>query len=158
MSSSGATRTASSAPATSGMAFVAYGLGNFVYFREDGESGRSGVLQVTITGREVDKYSWVPTRITHGIPVPLTGAAGAADVDGVGEPPQLQRLVAVARPHPRRMRPGPDGWRRRVGEALERGDRDGDRGALLGRERVERVIEDLGALAAPLAGGGAPSA
>ena len=63
-----------------GTAFVAYGLGNFVYFREDGESGRSGVLQLTVTGREVDKYSWVPTRITHGIPVPLTGAAAAADV------------------------------------------------------------------------------
>ena len=28
-----------------GTAFVAYGLGNFVYWREDGESGRSGVLQ-----------------------------------------------------------------------------------------------------------------
>jgi len=63
-----------------GTAFVAYGLGNFVYFREDGESGRSGVLLVTATGREVDKYSWVPTRITHGIPIPLTGAAAASDV------------------------------------------------------------------------------
>ena len=63
-----------------GTAFVAYGLGNFVYFREDGESGRSGVLQLTVTGREVDEYSWVPTRITHGIPIPLTGAAAAADV------------------------------------------------------------------------------
>ena len=41
--------------------------------------------------------------------------------------------------------------RDRVGEALECGDRDGDGGAFLGRERVERVIEDLSALAAPLA-------
>jgi hypothetical protein len=63
-----------------GTAFVAYGLGNFVYFREDGESGRSGVLLVTATGREIDKYSWVPTRITHGIPIPLTGAAADTDV------------------------------------------------------------------------------
>ncbi|GMU80006.1 MAG: poly-gamma-glutamate biosynthesis protein [Acidimicrobiia bacterium] len=60
-------------------AFVAYGLGNFVYFREDGESGRSGVLLVTATGREVDTYSWVPARITRGIPVPLQGDAAAAD-------------------------------------------------------------------------------
>jgi poly-gamma-glutamate capsule biosynthesis protein CapA/YwtB (metallophosphatase superfamily) len=61
-----------------GSAFVAYGLGNFVYWREDGESGRSGVLLVTATGRHVDQYSWVPARITHGIPVPDTGAAASA--------------------------------------------------------------------------------
>jgi poly-gamma-glutamate synthesis protein (capsule biosynthesis protein) len=63
-----------------GNAFVAYGLGNFVYWREDGESGRSGVLLVTATGRDVDAYSWVPARITHGIPQSETGAAAAADV------------------------------------------------------------------------------
>ena len=51
-----------------------------MYWREDGESGRSGVLLVTATGREVDTYSWVPTRITHGIPIPQTGAAAAADI------------------------------------------------------------------------------
>jgi poly-gamma-glutamate synthesis protein (capsule biosynthesis protein) len=63
-----------------GAAFVAYGLGNFVYWREDAESGRSGVLLVTATGREVDSYSWVPARITHGIPVPLSGADADADI------------------------------------------------------------------------------
>jgi poly-gamma-glutamate synthesis protein (capsule biosynthesis protein) len=63
-----------------GTALVAYGLGNFVYWREDGESGRSGVLQVTATGREIDAYSWVPARITHGIPIPQTGSAAAADI------------------------------------------------------------------------------
>lgn len=63
-----------------GPSLVAYGLGNFVYFREDGESGRSGVLLATVTGREVDDYSWVPARITNGVPVPLSGEAGAADV------------------------------------------------------------------------------
>jgi poly-gamma-glutamate synthesis protein (capsule biosynthesis protein) len=63
-----------------GSSLVAYGLGNFVYWREDGESGRSGVLQVTATGREVDAYSWVPARITGGIPVPETGDAAAADI------------------------------------------------------------------------------
>jgi Bacterial capsule synthesis protein PGA_cap len=63
-----------------GPALVAYGLGNFVYWREDGESGRSGVLKVTATGREVDDYSWIPARITNGVPVPETGAAAADDV------------------------------------------------------------------------------
>jgi hypothetical protein len=62
-----------------GTALVAYGLGNFVYWREDGESGRSGVLLVTATGRHIDAYSWVPARITHGIPIPETGGAAAAD-------------------------------------------------------------------------------
>ena len=63
-----------------GTSLVAYGLGNFVYFREDGESGRSGVLLATVTGREVDDYSWVPARITNGVPVPEQGAAAATDV------------------------------------------------------------------------------
>jgi poly-gamma-glutamate synthesis protein (capsule biosynthesis protein) len=63
-----------------GPALVAYGMGNFVYWREDGESGRSGVLKVTVTGREVDDYSWIPARITDGVPVPETGAAADADL------------------------------------------------------------------------------
>jgi poly-gamma-glutamate synthesis protein (capsule biosynthesis protein) len=63
-----------------GPALVAYGLGNFVYWREDGESGRSGILLVTATGREVDDYSWVPARITNGVAVPQTGDAAAADL------------------------------------------------------------------------------
>jgi hypothetical protein len=32
-----------------------------------------------VTGRQVDSYSWVPARITNGIPVPQTGDAGSAD-------------------------------------------------------------------------------
>ena len=63
-----------------GHTFVAYGMGNFVYWREDGESGRSGVLKVTATGREVDDYSWVPARITDGVPVPQSGAAADDDL------------------------------------------------------------------------------
>jgi hypothetical protein len=64
-----------------GGSLVAYGLGNFVYWREDGESGQSGVLLVKATGRHVDSYSWVPARITHGIPVPETSTAAAADIN-----------------------------------------------------------------------------
>jgi poly-gamma-glutamate synthesis protein (capsule biosynthesis protein) len=63
-----------------GTSLVAYGLGNFVYWREDGESGRSGVLLVEVAGRQVDAYSWVPARITHGIPVPETGGAANSSV------------------------------------------------------------------------------
>jgi poly-gamma-glutamate synthesis protein (capsule biosynthesis protein) len=63
-----------------GPALVAYGLGNFVYWREDGESGRSGILRVTATGRRIDAYSWVPARITDGVATPEAGDAAAADV------------------------------------------------------------------------------
>lgn len=64
-----------------GGAFVAYGLGNFVYWREDGESGSSGVLLVTATGRRVDHYSWIPARITHGVPVPEHGGTASFDLN-----------------------------------------------------------------------------
>jgi len=63
-----------------GNTFVAYGLGNFTWWREDGENGRTGVLRVTATGRHVDSYSWVPARIRRGVPVPQTGPAAEADI------------------------------------------------------------------------------
>lgn len=54
-----------------GTAFVGYGLGNFSFYNEAGENGRTGVLIVTITGRDTDAYQWVPARIRGGIPTPL---------------------------------------------------------------------------------------
>jgi poly-gamma-glutamate synthesis protein (capsule biosynthesis protein) len=63
-----------------GTSLIAYGLGNFVYWREDGESGRSGVLIVEATGRQVDSYSWIPARIKRGVPVPQSGDAAAVDL------------------------------------------------------------------------------
>lgn len=61
-----------------GDALVGYGLGNFVWYREAGESGRSGVLEVTVTGRQIDAYRWIPARIQGGVPRPLTGASADA--------------------------------------------------------------------------------
>lgn len=55
-----------------GTAFVDYGLGNFVFYNESGESGRTGILSVTATGRDVDAYQWKPARIVGGIPRLLT--------------------------------------------------------------------------------------
>jgi poly-gamma-glutamate synthesis protein (capsule biosynthesis protein) len=54
-----------------GKALVAYGLGNFVFYAFREETTRSGVLEVTVTGRRVDSYRWVPARISGGIPYPL---------------------------------------------------------------------------------------
>lgn len=58
-----------------GRAFVAYGLGNFVFYASREETSRSGVLRITVTGRRIDRYRWIPARITNGIPVPLEGSA-----------------------------------------------------------------------------------
>lgn len=58
-----------------GKALVAYGLGNFVFYASKELTVRSGVLEVTVTGRRIDGYRWRPARIRGGIPHPLTGAA-----------------------------------------------------------------------------------
>lgn len=64
-----------------GSAFVDYGLGNFVFYNESGLSGVTGALRVTVTGRDVDTYEWLPARIRGGIPQLLDGAAAASDRD-----------------------------------------------------------------------------
>jgi Bacterial capsule synthesis protein PGA_cap len=63
-----------------GTGFVDYGLGNFAFYNESGQSGITGALKVTVTGRHVDAYEWLPARIQGGIPRWLTGEAAAADV------------------------------------------------------------------------------
>jgi poly-gamma-glutamate synthesis protein (capsule biosynthesis protein) len=62
-----------------GTAFVDYGLGNFAFYNESGASGVSGVLKLTVTGRDVDAYEWIPARIQGGVPHPITGSAADAD-------------------------------------------------------------------------------
>jgi poly-gamma-glutamate synthesis protein (capsule biosynthesis protein) len=57
-----------------GQAFVAYGLGNFVFYSPEGSPGAAtGVLLVTATGRTIDEYRWAPATIRDGIPTPLEG-------------------------------------------------------------------------------------
>ena len=57
-----------------GKAFVAYGLGNFVFYASRELTSRSGVVEVTVTGRRIDAYRFRPARISGGIPYPLAGA------------------------------------------------------------------------------------
>ena len=65
-----------------GRAFVDYGLGNFAFYATDGPGTQSGVLTVTVTGRQVDHYAWTPAVIESGTPRPLTGSdAQAATAD-----------------------------------------------------------------------------
>ena len=61
-----------------GQALVAYGLGNFVFYAFREATSQTGVLEVTVTGRRVDGYRWVPARISGGIPHPVTGSAKAS--------------------------------------------------------------------------------
>jgi len=57
-----------------GKVLVGYGLGNFVWYGSSELSTQTGVLLVTMTGRRVDRYEWVPARIVAGVPRPLTGS------------------------------------------------------------------------------------
>jgi poly-gamma-glutamate synthesis protein (capsule biosynthesis protein) len=63
-----------------GDALVGYGLGNFVWYGTTDMSTRTGVLLVTVTGRRIDEYRWVPARIVDGVPRPMTGASRRDEV------------------------------------------------------------------------------
>ena len=51
-----------------GKALVGYGLGNFVWYGTSELSTQTGVLLVTVDGRKVLGYRWVPARIVDGAP------------------------------------------------------------------------------------------
>jgi poly-gamma-glutamate synthesis protein (capsule biosynthesis protein) len=57
-----------------GRALVGYGLGNFVWYGTSELSTQTGVLLVTVDGRRILGYRWVPARIVDGVPRPLAGA------------------------------------------------------------------------------------
>ncbi len=57
-----------------GRTYVQYGLGNFVWWWDDAFSNDTGVLTLTLTGRDVTKAVLTPARISStGQPVPATG-------------------------------------------------------------------------------------
>ena len=63
-----------------GKALVGYGLGNFVWYGTSELSTQTGVLLVTVDGRRVVSYRWVPARIVDGVPRPLTGSARRSEL------------------------------------------------------------------------------
>ena len=63
-----------------GEAVVHYGLGNFLFKENSAEGARTGVFEVTVTGRRVDGYRWIPGRISGSVPHPLTGQQAAAEL------------------------------------------------------------------------------
>jgi poly-gamma-glutamate capsule biosynthesis protein CapA/YwtB (metallophosphatase superfamily) len=64
-----------------GSALVGYGLGNFVWYGTSELSTQTGVLLVTVDGRKVVGYRWVPARIVDGVPRPLTGSERRRELD-----------------------------------------------------------------------------
>ena len=63
-----------------GKALVGYGLGNFVWYGTSELSTQTGVLLVTVDGRRIVSYRWVPARIVDGVPRPLTGSARRSEL------------------------------------------------------------------------------
>jgi poly-gamma-glutamate synthesis protein (capsule biosynthesis protein) len=64
-----------------GRAYVGYGLGNFVFYSSgDGVTTQSGVLQLTVRGRDVTRARWRPAVLQNGRTSPLTGSDAARAV------------------------------------------------------------------------------
>ncbi len=63
-----------------GRAFVDYGLGNFVFYADGALTTQTGVLEVTATGRRIDRYRWLPAQIKNGRPIPITGSDRGARI------------------------------------------------------------------------------
>jgi Bacterial capsule synthesis protein PGA_cap len=62
-----------------GSAYIDYGLGNFeFYVSGGGETAHTGVLVLTVDGRQVSDPRWVPGEVVDGLPTPLSGAAATA--------------------------------------------------------------------------------
>jgi poly-gamma-glutamate capsule biosynthesis protein CapA/YwtB (metallophosphatase superfamily) len=61
-----------------GRTYVAYGLGNYLWWRDNAYSNDTGVLRLTLRGRQVIGAELDPARIDRrGVPVPATGAEAA---------------------------------------------------------------------------------
>jgi poly-gamma-glutamate synthesis protein (capsule biosynthesis protein) len=60
-----------------GGAVVHYGLGNFAFEAGGRAAASTGIFLVTVTGRQIDGYEWVPARIVDGQPHPLAGEDAA---------------------------------------------------------------------------------
>jgi poly-gamma-glutamate synthesis protein (capsule biosynthesis protein) len=60
-------------------AYVAYGLGNFLWWWNDSHSNDTGVLRVTLRGTKIVKTELVPAYISRqtGQPLPVTGKEAA---------------------------------------------------------------------------------
>lgn len=70
-----------------GQTYVAYGLGNFVWYNPNSEAASStAVLTVTVDGGRVVAEDWIPARIrADGLPRPVGGAEAATIAANLNE-------------------------------------------------------------------------
>jgi len=64
-----------------GRAFVDYGLGNFGFRASSPDAAHTGVLTLTVQGRDVLAYRWQPGIIRNATPYPLAGAEAQQALD-----------------------------------------------------------------------------
>ena len=76
-------------------ALVAYGLGNFVFYAFRELTSQTGVLEVTVTGRRIDGYRWVPARISGGIPYSVDGRRAVAGARELARAPRVHGPPAL---------------------------------------------------------------
>lgn len=60
--------------------YVDYGLGNFHFSSAHDTTAESGILRLTWDGTSVTGSSWIPARISNGLPLPLSGKSAATAV------------------------------------------------------------------------------
>lgn len=78
-----------------GPTYVAYGLGNFLWWRDNAFSNDTGVLTLTLRGRRVVASVLSPARIdARGVPVPTVGAQSARILAGFDRARGCTRLAA----------------------------------------------------------------
>jgi hypothetical protein len=66
-----------------GTTYVGYGLGNFVWWRDNAFSNNTGVLTLTVRGRKVVAAKLAPAHISlAGVPVPVTGGNAGQILSG----------------------------------------------------------------------------
>ena len=64
-----------------GNAFVGYGLGNFDFPAVGAGAEQTGVIRVTVTGRHIDTYEFVPGVVRSAVATPLVGDDAASALD-----------------------------------------------------------------------------
>jgi poly-gamma-glutamate synthesis protein (capsule biosynthesis protein) len=79
-----------------GSTFVGYGLGNFDFYANSADAAHTGVIEVTVTGRRVDSYRFVPGRVAGSLATPLEGDAATAAVAAWDELRACTGLTAAA--------------------------------------------------------------
>jgi Bacterial capsule synthesis protein PGA_cap len=78
-----------------GNAYVDYGLGNLAFYDDTAPETNSGVLLITVKGRDVLGSTFRPATIVNGLPQPLTGTPAASAIQSWLEARSCTNLAAT---------------------------------------------------------------